>query len=132
MRVYHGDTFLAVGQVQRSESQFDGDAALLFFLEAIRVDAADRLDEAGFTVIDVSGGAEDAETEIAHAQVTSGSSSRRTAPPRSTSFRSIRSYPRSMWYTRRTSVVPRATRAASRPRPSTTRPWWISTPPRVT
>jgi hypothetical protein len=42
-----------------SEAEIDGDAALFFLLEAVGVGAGERLDQAGFAVIDVAGGADD-------------------------------------------------------------------------
>ena len=46
------------GKVQRGKPQFDGDAALLFFLEPVGVGAGDGLDQAGLSVVNVSGGAQ--------------------------------------------------------------------------
>ena len=46
-------------QLQVGEAQIDGDAAALLFLEAVRVDAGERLDQGGLAVIDVPGGADD-------------------------------------------------------------------------
>jgi hypothetical protein len=44
---------------EMGEAEVDGDAAALFFLEAIGVDAGERADERGLAVIDVPGGADD-------------------------------------------------------------------------
>ena len=49
----------AVGQIEMGEAEIDGDAALFFFLEPVGVGAGERFDQAGFTVIDVAGGADD-------------------------------------------------------------------------
>jgi hypothetical protein len=49
---------LTAGQVQRGKSQFYGNAALLFFFETVCVRAADGFDQAGFAVIDVTGGSQ--------------------------------------------------------------------------
>ena len=46
-------------QLQVGETQVDGDAAAFLFLQAVRVDAGERLDEGGLAVIDVAGGADD-------------------------------------------------------------------------
>ena len=48
-----------VGQIEMSKTEIDGDAALFFFLEPVGVGAGERFDQAGFTVIDVAGGADD-------------------------------------------------------------------------
>ncbi|OPY12343.1 MAG: hypothetical protein A4E69_02263 [Syntrophus sp. PtaB.Bin138] len=45
-------------QVHVGEPQFDGDATLLFFLEAIGIDARKRPDEGCLAVVNVSGGSE--------------------------------------------------------------------------
>ena len=50
---------MAAGEVEVGKPQFDGDAALLFLLEPVGLDAGERPDQAGFAVIDMSGGAED-------------------------------------------------------------------------
>jgi len=47
------------GQLQVGETDVDGDAPAFLFLQAVRVDAGQRLDEGGLAVIDVSGGADD-------------------------------------------------------------------------
>ena len=46
-------------QIEVGEADVDGDAAGLFFGEAVAVDAGQRLDERGLAVVDVAGGAED-------------------------------------------------------------------------
>ncbi len=46
-------------QLQVGEAQVDGDAAALLFLQAVGVDAGQRLDQRGLAVIDVAGGADD-------------------------------------------------------------------------
>jgi hypothetical protein len=48
----------AAGKVQRGKAQFDGDAALLLFFETVGVGAGDGLDQAGLSVVNMSGGAE--------------------------------------------------------------------------
>jgi hypothetical protein len=49
----------ARGQLQLGVAQLDGDAAFLLLLEAVGIDAGERLDEGGLAVVDVAGGAED-------------------------------------------------------------------------
>ena len=49
----------AVRQLQVREPQVDGDAALLFLLEAVRVRSGEGLDEARLPVVDVSRGSDD-------------------------------------------------------------------------
>ncbi len=46
-------------QIEDGEADIDGDAAGLLFRQTIAVDAGQGLDERGFAVVDVSGGAED-------------------------------------------------------------------------
>ena len=41
------------------EAEIDGDAAAFFFGEAVGVDAGEGLDQRGFAVVDVAGGADD-------------------------------------------------------------------------
>ena len=47
------------GRSRRGEADVDGDAAGLFFGQAVAVDAGEGLDERGLAVVDVAGGAED-------------------------------------------------------------------------
>ena len=49
----------AVGKIKVSKSQIDGDAALLFFLQPVRILSGQCFDQAGFPVIDMAGGADD-------------------------------------------------------------------------
>ena len=49
----------AAGKFEVGEADVDGDAAALFFLQAVGVDAGQRLDQRGFAVVDVPGGADD-------------------------------------------------------------------------
>jgi len=37
------------------EAEIDSDAAALFFLESVGVDAGERLDQCGFSVVDMAG-----------------------------------------------------------------------------
>ena len=46
------------GEREVSEAELDGDAALLFFGEAVRVSARESLDEGGFSMADVTGGSD--------------------------------------------------------------------------
>ena len=46
------------------EPQVDGDAAALFFFQAVGVDAGERFDQGGLAVVDVAGGADD---DVLHA-----------------------------------------------------------------
>ena len=55
----HDAEAVAARKVKGSEPEVEGDAALLFFLEAVRVRAGEGLDKARFTVVDMSGCAED-------------------------------------------------------------------------
>ena len=48
-----------VRQVEVSESQIDRDAALFFFLQAVGILAGQGFNQAGLSVIDMSGGADD-------------------------------------------------------------------------
>ncbi|MBK7701413.1 MAG: hypothetical protein IPI34_00265 [bacterium] len=75
----------AVRQGQLREAQFDADAALLLLLEAVGLDAGQRLDQRRLAVVHVAGGAQDEAALRAHA------SSRRIFPPRAANFVSIRS-----------------------------------------
>jgi hypothetical protein len=50
----HDAKMLSAGQIQGRESEFNSDAALFFFFEPIRVNAGQRLYQAGFTVINMS------------------------------------------------------------------------------
>src|SRR5882724_12052976 len=47
------------GQIQMCETDVDGDASTFFFFQAIGVDAGQSLDQRGFAVVNVSGGAYD-------------------------------------------------------------------------
>ena len=47
------------GQLQMGKPEVDGDAAALFFLQAIGVDSGQRFHQSGFSVINVPGGAYD-------------------------------------------------------------------------
>src|SRR3984893_18791650 len=49
----------AVGQGEVGEAQIDRNPALFLFFEAVGVLAGERLDQRGFTVIDMAGGADD-------------------------------------------------------------------------
>jgi hypothetical protein len=49
----------AVGKVKVSKPQIDGDAALLFLLQAVCILARQCFDQAGFSVIDVASGTDD-------------------------------------------------------------------------
>ena len=75
----------AVTQVAVGVAEIDGDAARLFFLEAIGIDAGQRFDQRGLAVIDVARGADD------HA---SGSSARRAASARCAGLACARASPR--------------------------------------
>ncbi len=44
---------------QRREAQFNGNTALLLFFQAIRVDPGQRLDQTGFTMVDMARCAKD-------------------------------------------------------------------------
>ena len=55
------------------EAQLDGDAARLFLLEPIGIDAGQRLDEGALAVVDVAGGADDEVTSSLLALVRSRS-----------------------------------------------------------
>ena len=46
---------VAIGQVKRREAEVNGDAALLFFFEAVGLNAGQRLDQLGFTMVNVTG-----------------------------------------------------------------------------
>ena len=47
------------GQVEMGKAEVDGDAARLFFRQAIGVSAGERFDQGAFPVIDVTGGRDD-------------------------------------------------------------------------
>ena len=47
------------------EAELDGDAAFLLFLQAIGIDAGERVHERALAVIDVAGGADD---DVGHAR----------------------------------------------------------------
>ena len=49
----------AVGPVQMGKAQLNGDAPLFFFLQPVGVDAGEGLDQQGFAVVNVTGGADD-------------------------------------------------------------------------
>ena len=49
----------AVGKIKVSKPQINGDAALLFFLQAVCVLSGQCFDQAGFAVINMAGGADD-------------------------------------------------------------------------
>ena len=76
---------------ERREAEIDGDAAPLFFGQAIGVDAGERLYERSLAVIDVAGGADDhaaLQRSCSHtANARSGRSSVRCAPRNSRSSR---------------------------------------------
>ncbi len=44
---------------QKRETEVNGDAAAFFFFEAVGMRAGQRLDEGGFAVVDMAGGADD-------------------------------------------------------------------------
>jgi hypothetical protein len=54
----HDSDPLATGQVQPGKPQFNGDAPAFLFFEAIRVDACQGPDQAGFAMVNVAGSAE--------------------------------------------------------------------------
>ena len=64
---------------QIGKSEFDGDAALLLFLEAIGIDAGERAHEARLAMIDVTRGADD------HGPASPSGNVRASSLPRSTS-----------------------------------------------
>jgi len=47
------------GFFEESKTEVDSDAAALFLFEAVGMRAGQRLDEGGFSVVDVAGGADD-------------------------------------------------------------------------
>ena len=47
------------GEFEVSKTDIDRNAAPLFFFEAVGINAGQRFDERGFSVIDMSGGADD-------------------------------------------------------------------------
>ena len=56
---------LAAGQLQPGEAEVDGHAPLLLLLEAVGVDARERLHEGRLAVVDVAGRADDAQRYLA-------------------------------------------------------------------
>jgi hypothetical protein len=50
---------LPAGKIEISESEFNGDATTLLFLEPVGIDSGNRLDQRGLSMVDVSGGSED-------------------------------------------------------------------------
>jgi hypothetical protein len=46
-------------QLKMGKAEINGDAAALFFFQAIGVNARERFDQRGLAMVDVSGGAED-------------------------------------------------------------------------
>jgi hypothetical protein len=48
-----------VPEIEEREAEVNGDAAALFFLEAVGVCPSQRLDQRGFPVVNVAGGADD-------------------------------------------------------------------------
>src|ERR671910_2375554 len=59
---YSGD--VSIAEIELSETQVNGDAALFFFLKAVSVLACQGFDEAGFAVIDMSGGADNVRHDL--------------------------------------------------------------------
>ena len=57
---------LAVGEPERGEAQVDGDAALLFFFEAVGFLPGQGADELGFAVVDMAGRTDDDMTRGRH------------------------------------------------------------------
>jgi hypothetical protein len=53
------ETETHVPEIEKGKSEINGDAAPLFFFEAIRIRACERFDERGFAMVDVPGGAND-------------------------------------------------------------------------
>ena len=49
----------SVGKIKMSKPQINGDAAFLFFLQAVCILSGQCFDQAGFSVIDVAGGTDD-------------------------------------------------------------------------
>src|SRR5688572_3901027 len=49
----------SIGQIEMGKTEIDGYAAFFFFFEPIGVRAGERLDQAGFAVVDMAGGADD-------------------------------------------------------------------------
>ena len=79
-RQHVADKFLVTGHVDDAdigavrrlhvrETQFDRDAALLFFFQSVRVDAGQSLDQTGLAVIDVSGRADDNVSHKSHQKI---------------------------------------------------------------
>jgi len=54
-RHIHNAEMLATGQVDVRETQFNGDAPALFFLEPVGIDAGQGFYQGGFAVVDMSG-----------------------------------------------------------------------------
>jgi predicted methyltransferase MtxX (methanogen marker protein 4) len=50
---------LPAGKIEIRESEFNGDAATLLFLEPVGIDSGNRLDQRGLSMVDVSGSSED-------------------------------------------------------------------------
>ena len=46
-------------QVHPGKAQINGHAARLFFFQAVRIDAGQRIDQGGFAVVNMPGGADD-------------------------------------------------------------------------
>src|ERR1017187_3060843 len=53
------------GDLEMGETEVDGDAAALLFLEAVGVDTGEGLDQGGLAVVDVAGGSDDDELHVA-------------------------------------------------------------------
>ena len=53
------------GKIDPGKAQIDGHAARFFFLEPVGVDAAEGPDQRGLAVVDVAGGADDAQRCLA-------------------------------------------------------------------
>src|SRR6202047_3695363 len=73
----------AVGQGEVGEAEIDRNPALFLFLEAVVVLAAERLDQRGFTVIDMAGGADNGMGD-AVASDSGGHSTKQKLTPRAT------------------------------------------------
>ena len=72
----------AVRQSQPGEAEIDGHAALLFFLEAVGVDAGQGPDERRLAVVDVAGGADDSHQVVRRSGRVSALARRRRAQRR--------------------------------------------------
>jgi hypothetical protein len=55
-------------KTQKSESQVDGDTAALFFFQAIRMGAGESFHQSGFSMIDMSGSADNYMPDFFHGQ----------------------------------------------------------------